>query len=115
MPSHEVNALTFRLLFPFKSWTMTNLVSKSRLALGVSVLFLTAVLPLPASAAELSPWMGSADQAAFQLDPNTMLAVTSTNDPLQTGSLSTVENCNPVGCNKPVQTATKPSVVQSVP
>jgi hypothetical protein len=38
--------------------------------------------------AELSPWMGGEGQAPFQLDPNTMVAVTFAADPLQTGSTS---------------------------
>jgi hypothetical protein len=51
-----------------------------------------------AEAAELSPWMGSADQTAFQLDPVTMVAVTfATADPLQTGSTGK-RICGPHSC-----------------
>lgn len=39
-----------------------------------------------AYATELSPWLGSADQVPFQLDPVTMVAVTFAADPLHTGS-----------------------------
>jgi hypothetical protein len=46
---------------------------------------LTLTVP-PTHAAELSPWLGSADQIPFQLDPVTMVAVTFAADPLQTGS-----------------------------
>jgi hypothetical protein len=50
-------------------------------------------------AAELSPWMGGEGQAPFQLDPNTMVAVTFAADPLQTGSTSkrdcNLETCTP--------------------
>ncbi len=48
-------------------------------------------------AAEPSPWLGSADQSPFQLDPATMLAITGSGDALQTGSLSQVA-CLPTGC-----------------
>jgi hypothetical protein len=57
------------------------------------------LLPVSAHAAELSPWLGSVDQTAFQLDPHTMVAVTFAADPLHTGSLKpqscTVEGCTP--------------------
>ena len=36
-----------------------------------------------AMASELTPWFGSVDQTPFQLDPNTMVAVTFAADPLQ--------------------------------
>jgi len=68
-----------------------------------------------AQAAELSPWLGSAEQAPFQLDTDTMIAVSTVNDPLQTGSLSSIDKCDAVGCKKPVQAATTPLVVQSIP
>jgi hypothetical protein len=49
-------------------------------------------------AVELSPWMGSADQTPFQLDPITMVAVTYAGaDPMQTGSTGAVL-CRPQGC-----------------
>jgi hypothetical protein len=48
-------------------------------------------------AAELSPWLGSADQIPFQLDPVTMVAVTFAADPLQTGSTGK-STCGPPHC-----------------
>lgn len=50
-----------------------------------------------ATASELSPWLGSDDQAPFQLDPNTMVAVTFAADPLHTGS-TVAALCEPAGC-----------------
>jgi hypothetical protein len=62
------------------------------LALSASLVLHTAAV----GAAELSPWMGSADQIPFQLDPVTMVAVTfAAADPLQTGSTGA---CPPRGC-----------------
>jgi hypothetical protein len=51
----------------------------------------------PVMAGEPSPWLGSGDQTPFQLDPVTMVAVTTAGDPLQTGSLSFVP-CLPESC-----------------
>jgi hypothetical protein len=62
------------------------------------------LLGQPASATELSPWMGSDDQSPFQLDPVTMVAVTFAADPLQTGSL-TKAPCQPMGCTLPPKAA----------
>jgi hypothetical protein len=49
-----------------------------------------------AHATELSPWMGSADQVPFQLDPATMVAVTfAAADPLQTGTTAKLACATP--------------------
>ncbi len=66
------------------------------------------LIATPALASELSPWFGSTDQTAFQLDPNTMVAVTFAADPLQTGSLSK-PGCVTQGC----ATAARPAINQS--
>jgi hypothetical protein len=68
----------------------------------------------PAMAAELTPWFGSADQTAFQLDPNTMVAVTFAADPLQTGSLSTAQ-CPSKGCAPTPDAARDRPLVAGVP
>jgi hypothetical protein len=60
-----------------------------------TALSLTAAMPV--MAAEPSPWLGSIDQTPFQLDPVTMVAVTTAGDPLQTGSLSH-SPCLPKSC-----------------
>jgi hypothetical protein len=61
-------------------------------------------LPLNAFAAELSPWFGGSDQTAFQLDRQTMGAVTLASDPLQTGSLPP-DTCAVTGCTPPSEAA----------
>lgn len=68
----------------------------------------------PAMAAELTPWLGSADQTPFQLDPNTMVAVTFAADPSQTGSLSAAP-CPPKGCVHAMGAAKSTSVATGVP
>ncbi len=60
---------------------------------GVAAVLMT----VHAGAAELSPWLGNDSQVPFQLDPNTMVAVTFAADPLQTGSLPAVK-CNQKTC-----------------
>jgi hypothetical protein len=60
-----------------------------------------------AVAAEPSPWLGSDEQAPFQLDPNTMVAVTFAADPLHTGS-TTKAPCDLAGCTLPPKTAITP-------
>ncbi len=71
-----------------------------RLSLLSAVLLLSPVV----NAAELSPWLGSQEQAPFQLDPNTMVAVTFAADPLYTGSTAAAP-CQPTGCALPPKTA----------
>jgi hypothetical protein len=61
-------------------------------------------VPAISYAAELSPWMGNDGQVPFQLDPNTMVAVTFAADPLQTGSISKPK-CNLETCLLPNKTA----------
>jgi hypothetical protein len=71
-----------------------------------------------AKAAELSPWLGSADQLPFQLDPQTMLAVTFAADPLQTGSLGRTAQpdlCLPTGCVESRKTAKSSPAAIGVP
>jgi hypothetical protein len=51
----------------------------------------------PVLAKDVSPWFGSTDQQPFQLDTNTMMAVKSDADPMQTGSLSQLD-CLPETC-----------------
>lgn len=46
---------------------------------------------------QLSPWLGSADQTPFQLDPVTMVAVTFAADPLHTGTVKPAP-CPQAGC-----------------
>lgn len=64
-------------------------------------------LPVFSQAAELSPWMGAAGQAPFQLDPNTMVAVTTATDSLQTASTSK-RNCDLETCTALPLTAKTP-------
>lgn len=64
-------------------------------------------LPVFSHAAELSPWMGAAGQASFQLDPNTMVAVTFAADTLQTASTSK-RNCDLKTCTALPLTAKTP-------
>ncbi len=59
----------------------------TKLSLPLFALIMLGVLT-SSEAAELSPWMGGDHQTPFQLDPNTMVAVTFAADPLQTGSTS---------------------------
>jgi hypothetical protein len=70
------------------------------------VLMLLAAIAVPGSAqaAELSPWLGSADQLPFQLDPTTMVAVTFAGDPLQTGTTAKAP-CPPATCLTGADTA----------
>jgi hypothetical protein len=70
----------------------------------MSVLGLVVFLATAASAAEPSPWLGSDEQAPFQLDPITMVAVTFAADPLHTGS-TTSAPCKPTGCALPPKAA----------
>jgi hypothetical protein len=88
--------LTFHSQYRFNSEAMKTSLSPSQMIRSAAV---TAIVLLvqPASATELSPWMGSDDQSPFQLDPVTMVAVTFAADPLQTGSL-TKAPCQPTGC-----------------
>lgn len=67
-----------------------------KLLLPLSVLMMIS-LPTTGQSAELSPWLGNDGQAPFQLDPNTMVAVTFAADPLQTGSTSK-RDCNLETC-----------------
>jgi hypothetical protein len=71
----------------------------------VAVILSTAT---PALASELSPWLGSADQIPFQLDPTTMVAVTFAADPLQTGSLSK-PSCLAAHCKTTPDSVTHPN------
>jgi hypothetical protein len=68
----------------------------------------------PAMATQLSPWLGSADQTPFQLDPTTMVAVTFAADPLQTGSMSKAP-CHTEGCVPAPKTASDGAVVDGAP
>lgn len=68
----------------------------------------------PAMAAELTPWLGSADQSPFKVDPNTMVAVTFAADPSRTGSLSTAP-CPTKGCVPTIGAAKSGPVAGSVP
>jgi hypothetical protein len=72
------------------------------------------ILTTSANAAELSPWMGSDDQAPFQLDPNTMVAVTFAADPLHTGS-TTSALCESTGCTLPPKAAIEKETARGTP
>jgi hypothetical protein len=72
------------------------------------------LLSAPATATELSPWLGSNDQTPFQLDANTMLAVTAETDALSTGSLATLA-CVSKGCVQLVKPATNGVVSGGAP
>ena len=69
---------------------------------------------LPTQAAELSPWMGSNEQTPFQLDPNTMVAVTFAADPLQTGSTSKLP-CDPKTCATDMKAARSLKAARGTP
>ena len=71
-------------------------------------------LASPAMAADPSPWLGSTDQMPFQLDPVTMVAVTTAGDPLETGSLS-AKPCLPESCATAPKSATKAVATGSTP
>jgi hypothetical protein len=65
--------------------------------LAIRTALCLALFSVPAIANDVSPWFGNADQQPFQLDTNTMMAVTTNADPLQTGSLSQ-RDCLPETC-----------------
>lgn len=46
-------------------------------ALRIAIILTCLAASAPAMTAEVSPWLGSADQVSFQLDPATMVAVAS--------------------------------------
>jgi hypothetical protein len=97
-------SLTFRLHNQFKSGQIeADQNPMTKFLLPFSVLMMISASTL-SHAAELSPWLGSDGQAPFQLDPNTMVAVTFAADPLQTGSTSK-RNCNLETCTLPPLTA----------
>ena len=64
---------------------MLKLLSKT---LAIRAALCLALFSAPALATDVSPWFGSTDQQPFQLDTNTMMAVKSDADRIQTGSLS---------------------------
>jgi hypothetical protein len=107
---------SFTLSVQFKA-TM-KLFSQSLTMIRHSLLATVILLIPTANAAELSPWMGSDEQAPFQLDPNTMVAVTFAADPLHTGSISTAP-CKPEtessGCIQPSKTAKTPPADSGTP
>jgi hypothetical protein len=83
-------------------------------SLRIALTAVALLMPLPAMAAELSPWLGSADQTPYQLDPHTMVAVTFASDPLQTGSLSKVV-CDPLSCTATPTSANRAPAVGGAP
>jgi hypothetical protein len=85
-----------------------------RLAIRTLLLCTLVAMPTAASAAELSPWLGSDDQTPFQLDPNTMIAVTFAADPLHTGTLASA-TCLPDSCEIMSKAATRPTSTSSAP
>ena len=69
---------------------------------------------MPVLAAEPSPWLGSPGQTPFQLDPVTMVAVTTAGDPLQTGSVSPAP-CVPKSCATTPKTVSDAAATGSTP
>jgi hypothetical protein len=90
---------------------MSKLLSKS---LAIRAALSLALLSAPALANDVSPWFGSTDQQPFQLDTNTMMAVKSDTDQMQTGSLS-LPDCPSKTCAQAPKPATKGVVSGGAP
>jgi hypothetical protein len=75
------------------------------------------MLSAPASAGEPSPWFGSADQPAFQLDTNEQAALSDETDSIQTGARDKAPPlpCSPEGCIIPSDPAMKAAAAGSIP
>jgi hypothetical protein len=106
-------SLTFHSQYQFNSKEMKTFLCASHM-IRFTALAAGLLSGHPASATELSPWMGSDDQSSFQLDPETMIASTLTSDPLQTGSL-TKADCQPMGCTLPPKAAIEITTVGGSP
>jgi hypothetical protein len=106
-----------RVNFPFTiSVQFINHLRNVTMASAIRALIIAASVcfSTTGSAAELSPWLGNEGQTPFQLDPNTMVAVTFAADPLHTGSLSTAP-CPPSGCATSPNTARTGTVATGTP
>ena len=82
--------------------------------LAIRAALCLALFSAPALATDVSPWLGSTDQQPFQLDTNTMMAVKSDADPMQTGSLSR-PFCKSETCVEAPKPATKSAVSGGAP
>jgi hypothetical protein len=82
--------------------------------LAIRAALFLALFSGPALATNISPWFGSTDQQPFQLDTNTMMAVKSDADPMQTGSLSQPD-CLPKTCAEAPKPAIKGGVSGGAP
>lgn len=106
-----VNPLTFRLPDGSKPSCMTVFTLRQN---AIRFAVLASLFAPAAAAAELAPWMGSADQTPFQLDPVTMVAVTFAADPLHTGSIPKAP-CPRQGCENVPNAATSTATTGGAP
>ncbi len=82
--------------------------------LAIRAALCLALFLAPALANDVSPWFGSSNQQPFQLDTNTMMAVKSDADPMQTGSFSR-PFCLSETCAEAPKPATKCAVSGGAP